>query len=131
MGIEKLQEGFGVFCEEIDGRLFELSPAEQQQYLEGLFHAFDSIIRYAGPCELSPFEREQFINQVRSRIYSKTHDLKLDTSKMEKLIETEDSKIAESYDFAARLQKVIGIHLNKEQRLDLANVILVASLKKP
>ena len=130
MSREKLREGLGVFYNEVEERLKPLPGPERQQYLEGLVHAFDATTRYANPAELSPLEREQFFAAAKSWAYLRTHHLGLDPeSRMKKLIETDGVNVAKAYNFAAGLQKAMGIPLDMEQQTALINVLMLAGFE--
>ena len=129
MANETLADNLRTFYNEMDDRLKNLPPEQQQQYLEGLFHAFDSLTRYAGPRQLSPFEREQFIGSAKSWAYSRTSHLHLDDSRMKELIENEGDNVAVSYKLAALTQELTGPPLDFEQFMTLENVLIAAGLK--
>ncbi len=130
MSKERLENNLTKFYEEMDERLEKLSPAEQQQYLEGLVHAFDAMTRYAKMPEFSPFERENFIGSAKSWAYSKTYHLKPDPeSRMRSLIESDSQDVAKAYLFAAKLSRALGFHLDEEDELLLLNALGICSLK--
>ena len=128
---DTLSDNLRIFYDEMDVRLKDLPPEQQQQYLEGLVHAFDSITRYANPRELTPFEREEFIGSAKSWAYSKAHHLNLDPrSEMERLIESDSEGVAISYAFAAQVQEALGIPLDFEQAMILEQVRMVYQFQK-
>jgi len=124
MSKERLKKNLTKFYEEMDERLEKLSPAEQQQYLEGLVHAFDAVTRFAKMPELSPFGRENFIASAKSAAYSKTYHLKLDPeSKMRPLIESDFKHVAAAFLFATELSQALGFHLDEDDALLLENQV--------
>jgi len=130
MSQEKLEEGLRTFYDQMEERLARLSPAEQQQYLEGLFHAFDAMTRLCIPGEITPFEREQFIGSLRSWAYSKTSHLGLDDSRMKLLVESDSASVAKSFMFAADVQtRFLRIPLDFNQLNALQNVIFMANIE--
>lgn len=129
MSREKLQGNLKVFCDEMAGRLAGLSPEEQQQYLEGVFHLADAMTRYANPKELNPFERENFIGSIKAWVYSEIFHLGLDSqTRMKPLIETDAVYVALAMKFAANLQEELGISLTFEEQITLNNVTAVIEL---
>jgi len=126
MSEDRLEENLKIFYEQMDDRLKDLSPKEQQQYLEGLVHAFDAITRYASPEHLTPVEKEEFIGSAKTWAYSKTHHLKLDPEKrMRSLVETDSDGVAKSYVFAARVQEAMGIILSNHERMRLQQLVFL------
>ena len=130
MSNEKLEENLGKFYDEMAERLEGLSPKEQQQYLEGLVHAFDSYTRYANPEDVTPIEREDFMGSAKSEAYSRTHHLKLDPeARMEELMKTDDGAVLKSYMFAKMVQEALGIELNHDEQITLMNLGALYSFK--
>jgi len=130
MSQEKLEKGIRVFFEQMEARLAGLTPAEKQQYLEGLFHALDAVTRFCNPDEITPFEREQFISYAKTWVYSKTSHLGLDDSKMRLLVDSDSASVAKSFVFAAKVQMVfLGIPLDFDQVNDLQNVTIMAGIE--
>lgn len=127
---DRLNDNLRKFYEEMDERLEKLSPAEQQQYLEGLVYAFDAMTRLAKMPELSPFGRENFIASAKSQAYSKAYHLKLDPeSRMRPLIESDDGHVGGAFLFAAKLSELLGFTLDEENLLRLYNCIALLQLK--
>ena len=128
---DTLSENLRIFYDEMENRLKGLPQKQQQQYLEGLVHAFDSLTRYANPQDLTPLEREEFIGSAKSCAYSKTYDLNLDPqSRMKRLMETDEKGVAGSYIFAAKVQQALQIPLDQEQLMRLEQVLMVYRLTK-
>ena len=126
-----LHERLGIFYGEMDERLRSLPPKEQQQYLEGLVHAFDSVVRHAHPGLLAPFEREEFIGSVGSWAYSKTYHLKLDPEKrMRKLVESNSKGAFLCHQFAAIVHAAMGSPLTGGQELTLMNLQGIFMIKQ-
>jgi len=120
-----LETNLSTFYAEMEERLQNLPP-EQQQYLEGLFHAFDAMTRYASSTESTPLDREDFIGSAKSWAYSRTHHLGLDPqTRMRPLIESARENVARSYVFAAHIQKALGMPLSFEQQMSLINVVAI------
>jgi hypothetical protein len=128
---DKLAVQLDIFCEEMKERLKDLSPGEQQRYLEGLVHAFDSVVRHAHPGLLAPFEREEFIGSVGSWAYSKTYHLKLDPEKrMRKLVESNSKGAFLCHQFAAIVHAAMGSPLTGGQELTLMNLQGIFMIKQ-
>ncbi len=126
MSKERLGKNLTKFYEEMDERLEKLSPAEQQQYLEGLVHAFDAMTRLAKMPDISPFGRENFVASAKSWAYSKAYHLKLDPeSKMRPLIESDTKHVAAAFLFAAQLSGALGFTLDEEDAFHLENLAAI------
>ena len=131
MSKDNLSTNLRKFYDEMNERLKALPPEQQQQYLEGLVHAFDSVTRYTLPEQVTPFERENFIAYAKSCAYSKTDHLGLDPdTKMRGLIESDGEGVAKLYAFAVEAQEALGIPLTTEQAMKLQQVILVYQFEK-
>jgi hypothetical protein len=131
MARDTLSDNLRIFYDEMEERLKDLPQEQQQQYLEGLVHAFDSVTRYASPQELTPFEKEEFTGSAKSWAYSKAHHLKLDPeTRMRGLIESDGEGVANSFAFAAQVQEAMGIPLDMEQTMRLQQVVMVYQFKK-
>lgn len=131
MSRDTLSDSLRIFYDEMEDRLKDLSPEQQQQYLEGLVHALDSVTRYANPQAMTPFEREEFIGSAKSWAYSRTHHLGLDPkSKMRGLIESDGEGIASSCVFAAQVQEALGIPLDMEQTMRLQQIVMLYQFHK-
>ena len=132
MDEDSLSTNLRIFYDEMDARLKALSSKEQQQYLEGLVHAFDAMTRYANPAQMTPFDRENFIGAAKSWAYSRTRHLGLDPeSRMQPLVESDQANVAVSYIAAVALHSLLGIPLTGEQQHNLGNVIGLAQMFKP
>ncbi|MFA6436812.1 MAG: hypothetical protein WC242_01665 [Candidatus Paceibacterota bacterium] len=130
MSQEKLEKGVRVFFRQMEERLAGLTPAEKQQYLEGLFHAFDAVTRFCNPDDITPFEREQFISFAKTHAYSETTHLELDNSRMKSLVDTDSESFARSLAFAARVQmSFLGIPLDPRQQMKLEDAVSLAAIK--
>jgi len=128
---DTLSDNLRIFYDEMEDRLKDLSPEEQQQYLEGLVHALDAMTRHASPQALTPFEREEFTGSAKSWAYSKTRHLKLDPElRMKGLIESDGEGMANSYAFAAKIQEALGIPLDLEQSMRLQNIVGTYQMQK-
>ncbi len=124
MSKPKLERNIAIFHEQIEARLKGLnSPREKQQYLEGLFHAFDAVNRFANLVDLTPIEQQRFIANTKSWAYSKTNHLGLNPHKyMEGLIESEGIHDAKASVVTKRLQEALGLELSKEDKIFVENV---------
>lgn len=125
-----LSDGLRIFYDQMDERLKPLSPPEQQQYLEGLFHAFDAMFKYANLMQIPPFVREEFIAGARSWAYSKTHHLNLNPETMKESIRTEGHSVADAFIAAAGIQNKLGLPFTFEQRKKLERVVAVAEMDR-
>jgi hypothetical protein len=131
MATNTLSDNLRIFYHEMEERLAGLPPEQQQQYLEGLVHAFDAMTRYASPLGLTPFEREEFIGSAKSAAYSKAYHLNLDPeTRMKGLVESDRKGVAESYLFAAQAHAALRIPLDQEQIMRLDMVITDYSLHR-
>lgn len=114
MNKDKLKGNLRIFHNQMEERLKELSPEEQQQYLEGLVHAFDAMTRYANPTDITPLEQQNFIGSAKSWAYSRAYHLGLDPEKyMRGLIESSGEHTVKSYAVAAKLQELLGLPIVK------------------
>ncbi|MDD5191544.1 MAG: hypothetical protein PHH54_02750 [Candidatus Nanoarchaeia archaeon] len=126
---KKLEENLKIFSDQMEERLKNLPPNEQQQYLEGLVHAFDSINRYANPADLTPLELQRFISSAKSLAYSGTDSRGLDDGiYMRFLIESSGESDAKAYMFANSLQKLLGVPLTIHDKAGLSNILTIAGL---
>ncbi|MBT3397606.1 hypothetical protein HOA55_03545 [archaeon] len=126
---EELERSLRTSYDEIDERLEGLSTAEQQQFLEGLVYAYDSMTRHAGPASLSPVEQQQFLSSAKSGAYSRTFHLDLDPEKhMKGLVESSRRNVAAAYIVAKALQELMGIPLDAEQERRISQVISIAGV---
>lgn len=129
MSRTELRESVAKMHEEMDERLKDLSKEEQQQYLEGLVHACDMYTRLADAGELTPFDREEFMGNLKSWAYSKTTQLGLDTEKyMKPTIDKDGEHVAKSYLAAVNVMEALGMPLDPQQVMDLQNVLMCVEI---
>lgn len=131
MSDEKLEEGLRAFYDQMDERLKDLSPAEKQQYLEGLVHAFDAMTRYANFGDLTPVEQQKFIGSAKSWAYSKTYHLGLDPeTRMRHLIESDGEGTAKAFYFAAKIQMEMDFPLSIDEIMEFRNILAVYNIEQ-
>ena len=130
MSHKTLNDNIKSFSDQMDARLNALPPEQQQQYLEGLVHAFDAVTRFTQPDQLTPIEREEFIGSVKGWAYSCAYHLHLDPeTHMRGLVETAAEGIAKAYNFAAKVQAMFGLPLTADQLMRLEQVNSLYQMK--
>src|SRR4030042_3877013 len=122
MSIDALATNLRTFYAEMEKRLKGLSPAEQQQYLEGAVHALCAVTRYAHPDEITPVGRENFIAAAKSAAYNEAANRGLDIdTRMRGLIEDGGDNSPVLFKFAADVQEsCLGVPLSYEEKMRVA-----------
>ena len=124
----RLSQNLKTFNQEMTDRLNELSPKEQQQYLEGIIHTLNAMTRLAIPAEVSPFGREQFIEATKAWAYSETSHRGLDDQKhMEKMVNSDWRHVFTCYKLARILSCILDMPLSMDQEFKFENMATLAS----
>lgn len=125
-----LDEGVAKVIDEIDARLAELTPEQQQQFLEGAVYAFDAVQRHAPLGVLTPLDRELFLGSVIANTYSRTYHWNLDPeTNMKPLVESEDLGRAQSTVAAAAIHEGMGLAISLEQKMRVKQDCMLLQMK--
>jgi hypothetical protein len=125
-----LEENLRAFYNEMKERLGDLSPEQQQQYLEGVVYALTATVTFTDPRGISPFERENFVCSARSWAYNETQRRGLDPeSKMMEMMDSNTVETAAGYVAAKAIQDAFGPQLTDKQELVLRQFLMLAQLE--
>ena len=129
---ENLDRCLRMLKQKTERKLKELSPDQQEKFLEGMFFAFNILVRYANLAGLSPFDREMFIGSAKCSTFNKAGELNLKTTWME-VIENSSffsSELA-GLTHAAELNKLLDIPLDEEELQQIRNAESMAKMEDP
>jgi hypothetical protein len=99
----------------------EFSEVEKLRFYEGIYHGLNAETRLAGPVNLTPFQREEFIQYSIEFAYRKAEVIKgVDQNRfIGTIFSTTFPSLEEAYSDAAIVHEVMGIPKTRSQELDL------------
>ncbi|MBI5732650.1 hypothetical protein HY967_01680 [Candidatus Jorgensenbacteria bacterium] len=126
-----LSEKCHMFMKRFDERLAALKTKEEkQQFIEGAVFALDGCFREGNLGNLTPLQREHFIQSMLANTYSTAHHQKLDPeTHMRELIESNGMEIAQSYVRALEFHILLGIPVSFDEKMQIQQMVMIAGIE--